>query len=126
MRTAADSSLYQVSFQLSHNCQIVSFSGDFNTDCIKALISRIMNACHAQKSTCGVILDFSGVDFVDSECFMEFEKLARMIRVMGQKTVMSGLKAGIISSLVDFELELSGIITAVTLEDAYLILGPRP
>ena len=116
----------QVSFQLSHSCHIVSFSGDFNYRDIQGLISHIVNTCYASKADLGVIFDFSAIDFLDRECFLECQKLAQMIKIMGQNTVLCGLKPGIISTLVDLEVNTQGIRTASNLENAYHILGDSP
>ena len=122
-RDSEDAAQCQVSFQLSHSCHIVSFSGDFNYRDIQSLISHIVNTCYAAKAELGVIFDFSAIDFLDRECFLECQKLAKMIKVMGQNTVLSGLKPGIISTLVDLEVDTQGIHTACNLEDAYRVLG---
>ena len=83
----------------------------------------IVNTCYASQVELGVIFDFSAIDFLDRESFIECQKLAKMIKVMGQNTVLCGLKPGIISTLVDLEVDTQGIRTAANLESAYKVLG---
>ena len=119
--TQSEHAAKQVSFQISHSCLLVTLNGDLNRETSAALASLILKRSHQIKSELGVILDFSAIDFMDKDSFKEFEKAFYMIRIIGQRVIISGLKPGIISTLIDFDLDISGIRTVLNLEDAYQV-----
>jgi rsbT antagonist protein RsbS len=45
-----------------------------------------------------------------------------MARLMGSRTVLSGLKAGVVSSLVELEADTEDIVAALDLDDAFRVM----
>ena len=73
----------------------------------------------------GVIMDVSAVEIMDSFIVQTISDTARMASMMGATTVLVGLQPGVVASLVDLELELGDIQTAITLEEGFQKLKPR-
>lgn len=72
-----------------------------------------------------LLLDCSALTMMDSEDFEGLKRMTDMAKLMGTTTVFVGLRAGIVSSLVELDVDLDGIHAALTLEDAFAILkGP--
>lgn len=72
----------------------------------------------------GVIIDVSGVDVIDSFIAQTISDTARMASMLGATTVLTGLKPGVVASLIDLDFEPKGIQTAITLEEGFRILEP--
>jgi rsbT antagonist protein RsbS len=67
----------------------------------------------------GVILDLSGVDVMDAADFRALRNTMRMARLMGASTVLSGLRAGVVSALIDLGVDTEGVVATATLDDAF-------
>jgi rsbT antagonist protein RsbS len=74
------------------------------------------------KSIKGVIIDLSGVKVIDGILWEVFSKTARMVKMLGFPTVITGLRPGVVASIIDLDLDFSDLITAMNLEDALEIL----
>ena len=66
----------------------------------------------------GVVIDFSGVDIVDSSLWDVFIKLVNMVKVMGSRTAITGLSPGIIASMIDSNMDIEGLTTKRNMEEA--------
>ena len=66
-----------------------------------------------------VIVDLSGVDTIDPEEFRALLKATEMADLMGAVPVLSGLNAGVVSSLVDLDVDFPDIETTRTLDGAF-------
>lgn len=65
-----------------------------------------------------VIINISAVKVMDSRSFLMLRNAAKAINMMGGMTVFVGIRPGVACSLVDLDLDLSSIHTAVTTQDA--------
>ena len=70
----------------------------------------------------GVILDVSGVEIMDCRDFEELSRIMTMAHLMGAPSVLTGLQAGVVSSLVEMGAETEGIATAMDLDDAFRVM----
>lgn len=73
--------------------------------------------------TRNLLLDVSGVAFIDSHLCATLARLAASARLMGVNTVMSGLSPEIVLTLTTMDVDLEGIRTTLCLEDALEALG---
>lgn len=79
----------------------------------------------------GVILDVSAVRVLDSYTFSILAETARMTALLGAKTIFVGFQAGVASALIDLDVNVTDLQTAVTVDDALELLrsqsaaGPR-
>lgn len=78
----------------------------------------------------GVVLNVSGICFVDSYSFSLLRKLAKAASMLGARFVFVGFQPGVASTVVDLGLDLQGLNTVRTMEDALELLrgvsGVRP
>jgi rsbT antagonist protein RsbS len=70
----------------------------------------------------GVLIDVSTVSILSSYGFSILKNISAAISMMGASTVFVGFQPGVASSLVDLNLDLSNINTALTTEDALMML----
>ena len=81
-----------------------------------------------QESGChGVILDVSGLDTLDAEEFAALRHVITMTRIMGARSVLAGLRPGVVSALIESGIDTDGLTTAVDLDAAFgLLLDASP
>jgi rsbT antagonist protein RsbS len=72
-----------------------------------------------------VILDCSGVEVLDAEDFIALRRTIAMAGLMGAHTMLTGLQPGVVSALVDLDVDLRGLDTAQNLDDAFRLLESR-
>jgi rsbT co-antagonist protein RsbR len=68
-----------------------------------------------------VIIDITGVPTVDTLVAQYLLKTVEAARLMGTDCVISGIRPQIAQTIVHLGLDLSGVITKATLEDAFAI-----
>lgn len=71
----------------------------------------------------GAIFDLSNVSVLDSYAFTALKKTAKAISLMGITVVWIGLRPGIVSSLLDLDVNFNGIKAALNLEQALKIIS---
>lgn len=73
----------------------------------------------------GVVLELSGVDTFDTYIARSIRDIAQMARLMGVRTVVTGLDPGIAVTLVEMGMLLEGVPTTLDLESALDMLTDR-
>jgi rsbT antagonist protein RsbS len=72
----------------------------------------------ASESATGLVLDVSGLEYMDSFVTRVVRDLAVIARLMGVTTVLSGVSPDIAVTIVEMGLDLPGVVTALNLERA--------
>jgi rsbT antagonist protein RsbS len=75
------------------------------------------------KNVKGVVIDLSGVNVIDSQLWNVFSKTSQMIKIMGFPSIVTGLSPGAVASIIDHDLNIDEISTALNLEEALSILN---
>lgn len=70
----------------------------------------------------GVIIDVTALDVMDSFATRTLRDIAQMIRLRGAETVIVGIQPEVAFSLVQLGLNLTGVSTALDLEEGLLFL----
>ena len=71
----------------------------------------------------GLIIDVSGIDVMDSYISRSIRDIGLIAKLMGVRTVISGMDPMIAMTLVEMGMELTGVQTALNLESALEELG---
>ncbi len=66
----------------------------------------------------GLVIDVSGVEFLDSFMTKNLRDLALTARLMGVTAVVSGLRPAVAMTLIEMGLEIPGVKTTLNLERA--------
>lgn len=103
-------------------CLIVTLPNDI-TDSDMEIGGKMILMRANRSSIKGVILDFSMISIVDSYTFSVFEKISKSLLFMGVTVIWIGLKPGVVSALVDLNVDVSKITAAVNLEEALNIIS---
>jgi rsbT antagonist protein RsbS len=69
-----------------------------------------------------LILDFSGLDMMDANEFSALQKVTLMASLMGVESYFVSLSPGIVSSLIQLDVNIDNINTALNAEEAVQII----
>jgi rsbT antagonist protein RsbS len=84
---------------------------------ISALQERVLNAMERNNAQC-VILDISQVETLDSFFARTVSETARMVTLMGGRTIIVGMRPAVAITATQIGVTLEGIETALTVERA--------
>ncbi|PRP91043.1 RsbT antagonist protein RsbS [Enhygromyxa salina] len=104
------------------DCLLVPLHGDVSDEQAEHLVTEVLERIKADECY-GVLVDLSGVWTLDSHLCSVLANLALAARMMGANTVLSGIKPEIAMTLEAMGIELPGIETVATLEDALGKMG---
>ena len=121
--TSSDKKLNQqyIPLQIAQNCVVASIQIDLTPELWQQLRQDLLEKLHNSEAS-DVIIDLSGVEIIDLTDFTELRNLIAMVAMMGAKTVISGLKPGVISALVDLDADIDGINAVLNLDDAFVFI----
>lgn len=71
----------------------------------------------------GVLLDVSAVEVMDAQDFRSLCDTASMCRVMGRRVIVCGLTPGVVSCLVDLNVNVYAVHTALDVDSALVQLS---
>ncbi|MCG7488434.1 STAS domain-containing protein [Vibrio sp. Of14-4] len=98
-------------------CLIVPIQEELSIDDAKRVQEVLLDKLGARHVK-GVVIDFSGVDIVDSSLWNVFIKLVNMVKVMGSRAAITGLSPGVIASMIDSNMDIGGLTTKRNMEEA--------
>jgi rsbT antagonist protein RsbS len=111
----------KIPLQISRNCVIASIQIDLSDAALQQFRTELLDLIHSSGAH-GVILDVSGIEVMDYEDFEALHKTMAMARLMGAPSVLAGLQAGVVSSLVELGAETEDIVAAMDLDDAFRVM----
>lgn len=100
---------------------IVPVKGELDDDSVKHLQTEIVEKAQATSVT-GVLIDMSAVRVLDSFVFSVLADTAKMVALLGSRPVFVGFQAGVASALIDLNVDVDSIATALTMEDGLELL----
>jgi rsbT antagonist protein RsbS len=104
---------------------VVSLQGDVTDSQLERLRDVVLHRIRERGAT-GLAVDASGLSIVDSHLCAVLGRLGDSARLMGTRTVLSGLSPAVVVTLTEMDIGLNGVDTALTLEAALEQLGVRP
>jgi rsbT antagonist protein RsbS len=111
----------RIPLQISRNCVVASIQVDLSDEVLRRFRVELLELIHSSGAT-GVILDVSGVEVMDYRDFEALHRTMAMARLMGAPSVLAGLQAGVVSSLVELGLDTDNIVAALDLDEAFQIM----
>src|SRR6266511_1959893 len=79
-----------------------------------------------QYRSCGVIIDVTALDLIDSFATRTLRAIAHMLRLRGAETVIVGIQPDVAFAMARLGLTLEGIGTALDLEEGLTYLNQHP
>jgi rsbT antagonist protein RsbS len=114
-------SVTRIPLQVSRQYVVASIQVDLSEEVLDQFRTDLLELVGSSGAS-GVILDLSGVEVMDFQDFDALRRIIAMAKLMGSRTVLSGLKAGVVSSLVELEADTEDIVAALDLDDAFRIM----
>lgn len=105
-------------------CLIVQAGDDVDERDVKGLGKTILD----QVKTTGIkriLINVSSLKVMDSFTFVAFKDIATALALLGAAVVFVGFQPGVASALIDLDVPLDNILTAITMEDGFTLLNSR-
>ena len=103
---------------------LVPLQGDMTDDMAGQLVSSVLERIHTE-GTAGLVIDITGLWLVDSHLCSVLSQLAAAAKLMGARTIISGMKPEIAMALETMGITLQNVTTTLDLETALDLLGVR-
>ena len=110
--------------QVIQGCLVVSVQIELTEELLSRFQKNLLERIRSTRVN-GVVLDVSGVEIMDSFDFATLRGTITMASIMGAKSILVGLKPGIVSALIDMDVDVSRIHTALNVDDALRILRAK-
>jgi rsbT antagonist protein RsbS len=117
----SDVDIPRIPMQVTHGCLVASVQVDLNDAVLQRFETELLHKIR-ETQVKGVIFDVSGLDLMDAHEFTALRKCMSMAHLMGTEPVIVGLNAGIASSLVDLDVDTTGLTATRTMERAFDVL----
>lgn len=104
---------------------LVPVQGELTDSHAEQLRHEVLAEIHATGSD-GLVLDVTGLWLMDSHLCAVLTRLAQAAALMGTRTVVCGMSADVALTIQSMGLELRGVRTALTLEEALQSFGVQP
>jgi len=115
------SSVQTIPLQVVRGCVVASIQIDLTAEVLRQFRNDLLE-CVQKSSATGVILDVSGIDILDMDDFNGLRLTMEMAEVMGARPILSGLKPGVVSALIDLGADPEGVNAVLNLDDAFQLL----
>jgi rsbT antagonist protein RsbS len=107
------------------NLILVPLQGEISDDLVDEIRRHVLETIRDSGAD-GLVIDLTGVWMMDSHLCSVLTKLAASARLMGTPSILCGMSAAIALTLQTMGIELGGIRTALTVEEAFEAFGIRP
>ncbi len=108
--------------QVMRGCLVVSIQIDLDDAVLERFKNELLEKLRYTQVG-GVIFDISGLDLLDAHEFSGLRACMAMSQLMGTRTILVGVNAGIASSLVDLDVDVANLTATRTLERALDLLA---
>jgi rsbT antagonist protein RsbS len=114
----------RVPISLTHGCIVASIQVDLDDEILRTFRRDLLERIRRENAA-GVILDLSGAALMDAEDFEALRGCIAMAELMGARSVVVGLQPGVVSALIDMDVDTDGIEATLDLEEAFSLLRPQ-
>jgi rsbT antagonist protein RsbS len=111
----------RIPLQVSRGCVVASIQVDLTDDVLSVFRNDLLGRLDETGLT-GVILDVSGVAVMDAEDFQALRATMAMAELMGARCIVSGMRPGVVSSVVELVDDVDGVEAAMNLDEAFIAL----
>lgn len=111
----------KVTIHETQGCLVVPIQEELSKEAALQIQSSLLEKVHA-KSVKGVIIDLSGVKIIDGILWEIFSKTTQMVKMLGAPSVITGLSPGVVASIIDLNVDINDLTTAMNLENALELL----
>ncbi len=119
MNNSAES--IKITIHETQGCLVVPIEEELSKKAAQQIQKNLLEQVH-DKIVKGVVIDLSGVKVIDSILWEVFSQTAKMVKLLGASSVISGLSPGVVASIMEMNLDINDLTTAMNLEDALGLL----
>ena len=111
----------RIPLQVVRDCVVASIQIDLTPEVLRQFRMDLLERVQESRAN-GVILDISGIDILDLDDFNGLRSTMEMAEIMGARSILSGLKPGVVSALIDLGADPEGLNAVLNLDDAFRLL----
>jgi rsbT antagonist protein RsbS len=111
----------RVTINQIRGCLVATIQVDLGRDVLERFRRDLLERVDATRVR-QVILDCSAVEVMDGDDFDALRRTIAVAALMGTRTILAGLQPGVVSALIDLDVDLEGLRTALSLNDAFRTL----
>ena len=115
------SGVQRIPLQVARGCVVASIQIDLDPEVLRQFRIDLLECVQKSRAN-GVILDVSGIDILDLDDFNGLRSTMEMAKVMGARPILSGLKPGVVSALIDLGADPEGVNAVLNLDNAFRLL----
>lgn len=116
-----DAQFSRVTINVMRGCLVATIQFDLNRTVLGQFRTDLLEKLAGSRAR-SIILDCSGIRLLDAEDFDDLRRTIAMASLMGARAVLAGLQPGVVSALVDFNVNVDGLQTVLSLDDAFQLL----
>jgi rsbT antagonist protein RsbS len=110
----------RIPLTVSRGCVVASIQRDLRGALLQQFRSDLLHILQ-DSGVSGVIIDLSGVRIMDAEDFDEIRRTLDMATLMGARSVLVGLRPGVVSALVQLDVDTGNFDTLLDLDDGFAL-----
>lgn len=114
--------IQRIPLQLSQNCIVASIQVDLSEELLRLFREDLLKLLQSSEAD-GIILDLSGVEIIDAEDWEAIRGTMTMANLMGARSIVAGLRPGVVSALVELEVDVEDIDAALNLDEALKLMA---
>ena len=114
----------RVPMQLTRGCVVASVQIDLEDEVLRRFQTDLLEYVHKANAS-GVIIDLSGVEIMDADDWKALRRTLAMAKLMGARSVVAGLRPGVVSALIELGVDTEGIETAHSLDEGLELFAER-
>lgn len=111
----------QAAMSVVQGCLVIPVQADLYNDLLERIRGDVLNRLHS-KAVNGVVFDMSAVRVMDTYVFRHLADTGKMALLLGVEAVFVGLQAGVVSALVDLEVDTTSVRSYRTIDEAVACL----
>ncbi len=115
------SDIARITIQSYRGALIASIQIDLDERVLRRFQSDLLE-CVRRSDPEVAIIDLSGVDVMDAQDFEGLRRIVNSAAMMGTKTIICGMQAGVAASLVYLDVPIEGLATSRSLDTALAAL----
>ena len=112
----------KITIHETQGCLVVPIQEELSKKAAQQVQRSLLEQVHG-RSVKGVVIDLSGVKIIDSILWEIFSQTSKMVQMLGPRSVITGLNPGVVASIIELNLDISDLTTALNLEDALEIIN---
>ena len=114
----------KVAMQVSRGVVVASIQTDLDDDVMVQFQDDLLTRIR-ESGARAAILEVSGLETLDAHEFAALRRVVSMTRIMGADSILVGLRPGVVSALIEADVDVDGLRTAVDLDSAFEQLEPE-